>query len=249
MTFNIRYDEPRDSLDNWHQRKYDLVNMVKSKKLTVLGIQEGLHHQVQFLQSSLPHFKYIGCGRDDGMEKGEFSAILVDTQKVHVVQSSTFWLSESPHLVSKGWDAALPRICTFALLRHKKNGRKFWVFNTHFDHVGVLARENSAKLILTQIEKLNTEANPVILMGDFNAVTEEKSIKILQAGLSDVQQNRKPLGPKGTFNGFGKEDNARRIDYIFISKFNAIKSAHISAKRKNGHYLSDHLPVMASLRF
>jgi endonuclease/exonuclease/phosphatase family metal-dependent hydrolase len=148
MTFNIRYDNPRDSLDNWHNRKDNIVSLINFYGSQVVGIQEGLIHQVQFLDENLENFSYVGVGRDDGKEKGEFSAIFVDTMIFRVNKSETFWLSETPEKVSVGWDASMERICTWAELTCKSNNRKIIVYNTHFDHIGKEARLNSVKLIL-----------------------------------------------------------------------------------------------------
>ena len=246
MTLNIRYDEKRDSLDNWHLRKLEMVELIQTKKPDILGIQEGLFHQVQYLDSALVNYTYAGCGRDDGYQKGEFSAIYIDTTVFTIYQSGTFWLSDTPNKVSVGWDAALPRICSYAQISHKISKKSVWIFNTHFDHKGQSARLRSAELILKKVSEINPENQPYILMGDFNATPEEKPIQLLVAAHHKLPQ--KINGPQGTFNGFGKENNTRRIDFIFSSKVKILKYIHLDGKRKNGRYISDHLPVYASIR-
>ena len=246
MTLNIRYDEKRDSLDNWHLRKQEMVELINTKNPYILGIQEGLFHQVQYLDSALVNYTYVGCGRDDGYQKGEFSAIFIDTTVFRVTQSGTYWLSDTPNKVSIGWDAALPRICTYALISHKKSKKSIWIFNTHFDHKGQSARLMSTELILKKVSELNHENQPYILMGDLNATPKEKPIQLLVAVHHKLPKKIK--GHQGTFNGFGYENNTRRIDYIFSSKVDILKYMHLDAKRKNGRYISDHLPVYASIR-
>ena len=134
MTFNIRYDNPSDGADNWVHRKQDMLDFILKLKPSVFGIQEGLAHQVGYLDSGLSGYKYFGVGRDDGKEKGEYCAIFYHVDQHELIKSGTFWLSETPHQISVGWDAAMERICTYGMLEDKSNGQKFWVFNTHFDH-------------------------------------------------------------------------------------------------------------------
>jgi len=249
MTLNIRYDEKKDSLDNWHLRKQEMVTFFKKQKPVILGIQEGLYHQVSYIDSALMHYTYVGTGRDDGNKKGEYCALYVDTSQLQIVESGTFWLSDTPLEVSKGWDAALPRICTNALVRFKKHQQFCWVFNTHFDHVGALARTKSAELILKQVATLNNQQYPVILMGDLNASPSETPVKYLSDALYDIRNTDKFKGPDGTFNGFGKDNANRRIDYIFLSGFKALHAKHLDTTRKNGRYLSDHFAVLAKIKF
>jgi len=170
-----------------------------------------------------------------------------------VISSDTFWLSETPNKISVGWDASMERICTYALLKDKKTGNQFYVFNTHFDHVGDKARINSAKLIAKKIESINKDNNPVFVMGDFNLLPNSKPIQFLSKVFNDSKliSDHKPFGPQGTFNGFKFEKPVTdRIDYIFTSKENIIvhKFAIISDS-KDCKYPSDHLPVLINISF
>ena len=168
------------------------------------------------------------------------------------MQSGTFWLSPTPEVPSKGWDAALNRICTYALLQEKKSGKKFWAFNTHFDHVGDLARVNSAKLILEKIQKMNTQKLPVVLTGDFNLTADTEPLKVLAAAMSDTQLHSQTphYGPLGTFQNFDVTTPAKdRIDYIFTNNFDVLSNRTINDRRENLLYPSDHFPVMAELKF
>lgn len=250
MTFNIRYDNPGDGENAWGVRKDQLVNQVSFYEPDIMGIQEGLSHQVHYIDDNIDYLGYVGVGRDDGKEKGEFSAIFYNKNRFHVIESNTFWLSETPNKISVGWNASMERICTYALLENKETKEKFWAFNTHFDHRGKEARENSAKLILEQIDKLNTNNYPVILMGDFNATPESKTIQTVLQKLKDSKQISKTpnMGPEGTFNGFdilNKLEN--RIDFIFVSESVSVQKYAVLSNIINQKFTSDHLAVFVEI--
>lgn len=252
MTFNIRYDNPADSLNSWNHRKEAVVELIEQYSPGVFGIQEGLQHQVLYLQEKLSKYQFIGVGREDGKAKGEYAAIFYDKTKYHLLSSGTFWLSERPDTVSIGWDAALERICTYGLFKDKKSGKKFWFFNTHFDHMGELARQNSAKLILQKMEAFNEKNHPVILCGDFNASAGSEPIRILQEQLSEASEisEQKLYGPAGTYNEF-KADNSvtECIDFMFVKNLKVRSIAHIDDSRNNNRVISDHYPVLVELGF
>ena len=158
MTYNIRFDNPDDGDNRWDKRKEFLADQIRSQEPDVLGIQEGLLHQVAFLAESLPDYEYVGVGRDDGKKKGEF----YNSRKLRLTDSGTFWLSETPSKVSVGWDAALPRICTWARFLPAAGGKSLVVFNTHFDHKGAKARYESARLILRKIAEITGGDEPFV---------------------------------------------------------------------------------------
>lgn len=249
MTLNIRYDNPDDGLDNWNYRKDDMIGFISDRNPVIFGIQEGLGHQVEYLDLGLEDYSFFGVGRDDGKNQGEYCAIFYQPGKVRLLKSDTFWLSETPDDISVGWDAALPRICTYGLFQDQRSARKFWVFNTHFDHRGVSARERSASLLVEQIKSINTQPFPVVLMGDFNATVDEKPIETIKSFLMDcLEISEQPLrGPVGTINGFKHTDNSRQIDFIFSSGFKVATIEHVDARTKEGRHLSDHLPVIVNL--
>ena len=151
MTFNIRLSLESDKENSWVKRKDDALKLMNYYHPDVMGVQEAVPQQMTDIKTGLKNYDFVGVGRDDGADKGEYSAIFYDTEKLQVVQSGTFWLSETPEKPSKGWDAAYNRVCTYALFKTKKGGKKFWAFNVHFDHVGNVAREKSAQLILDKI--------------------------------------------------------------------------------------------------
>ena len=247
ISYNIRYHNDWDIQNSWSLRKNKICQLIEQYDPSIFGIQEGLLSQVSFIDSALIKYDYVGVGRDDGKTKGEFCAIYYDTTRFKIGENSTFWLSETPNVVSVGWDAALERICTYGLFKDKNSGKEFWVFNTHFDHLGVISRKRSSSLILKKINELNTRSLPVILMGDLNSLPASDPIKVLKNSLVDgLQISLENLeGPEGTFNGF---DMAlaieKRIDYIFTKNIKVLTYRHIDDRLENNRQISDHLPVM-----
>ena len=162
LSFNIRYPSPHDGEDIWDNRKDAVAKLIHYYAPDIFGVQEATWMQMEFLNENLKAYAYIGVGRDDGDKGGEFSAIFYKTAQWKVLKNGTFWLSETPGEVSKGWDAALPRVCTYGLFENQTTKNKVWVFNTHFDHMGNKAREKSAEVILSKIKELNTENLPLL---------------------------------------------------------------------------------------
>lgn len=253
LTYNIRYDNPDDGLNSWENRKAFLISQLNFYEPDIFGTQEVLVHQLTAISDGMPGYAHIGKGRDDGAEAGEYSAIFYNTRIVDMLQEGMFWLSETPETPSKGWDAAIKRVCTYGLFKIKGENRSFWVFNTHFDHIGEVARKESVSLILRKIREINKQGLPVILMGDLNLEPDHTAIQSLAAEMDDtrVLAGKKAFGPEGTYNGFQfQEPLTRRIDYIFTSvgDFELLKYAVLSDSR-DVRYPSDHLPVIARLEF
>lgn len=250
MTYNIKYDNVNDTVNNWNDRKESLVTLIQHYEASFIGLQEVLHQQLEYIDRSLTDFSYIGVGRDDGKEKGEYSPILFDTTQYKLLQNETFWLSETPNKISVGWDAALERICTYGLFKDNQTGKELYVFNTHFDHVGEAARVKSVELIIQKIQEINTENLPVVVTGDFNLEPESDPIQLMQSKLTDAQTaSKQPFyGPTGTFNGFDPDMILdRRIDYIFVEHLEVQRYLHIDDRMENNKHISDHLPVLAEL--
>lgn len=252
MSYNIRFATESDGENAWSRRKEYLASQVAFYEPGILGVQEALPEQLEFLDEELEDYKWFGEGRD-GKDKGEFSAIFYNTQKFEVVDMNTFWLSETPHRISRGWDAALNRICTYGLFREKSSGKEFYVFNTHFDHLGELARLKSAELIVEKIKNINHENLPVVLMGDFNLEPTSPALVPIFEFLNDSKAVATEVvyGPEGTFNGFKWEEPVtKRIDYVFTSAngLEVLKYAVLSDS-KDQKYPSDHFPVIAELQF
>ena len=252
MTFNIRYDNPGDGLDNWRFRSSHVAGMFADHSLSIAGLQEVLHHQLVELKRSLPAYAVVGVGRNDGKQAGEYAPILFRRDQFELGRQQTIWLSESPAKVgSKSWDSSLPRIATLAWLTEKQTGKRLLVVNTHFDHRGVVARRESAALIGRHVKAANTDKRPVIVMGDLNCLPKSDPYKALQqAGLDDAMLHTKQAhkGPQSTWNGFGKAvHKGRRIDFIFVSPKIHVHSHEIDARMFKGRFPSDHCPVIASL--
>jgi endonuclease/exonuclease/phosphatase family metal-dependent hydrolase len=253
MTYNIRFDNPDDGVHAWSHRKDTLLSFVRSQRLDILCIQEGLHGQVIFLKMGQPRFGVGGVGRDDGREKGEYSAIFYDTTRFACGKSGTFWLSPHPEIPARGWDAALPRIVTWLQLRDTLTNKTFFVFNTHFDHMGAQARENSARLIRNKIREIAGESN-VVLAGDFNSTESDPPYRILVSDsggrprLVDAAYHSQtpPEGPSSTFAGFEfkEPEPGNRIDCVFVSDGVKIITHRTMVARRTQGYLSDHLPVV-----
>lgn len=253
MTYNIRLDVASDGENAWPNRKEYWASQIQFYEPDIFGIQEALPHQVTDIETLLPGYNCIGIGRD-GEGKGESSNIFYKKDRFKVVEQNTFWLSETPDKISKGWDAALNRVCTYALFKDSKTRQNFWVFNTHLDHVGEIARTNSIKLILSKIKEQNTKNYPVFFMGDFNSEPNEQRIIDLKKEMDDslAISKEKPFGPSGTFNAFRhNEAVTKRIDYIFLSKGNPfkVKKYAVLSDSKDLKYPSDHLPVFIELEF
>jgi endonuclease/exonuclease/phosphatase family metal-dependent hydrolase len=253
MTFNIRLNTPQDSLNAWPRRADKASSQILFHEVHILGVQEALHNQMEDLDRALTKYKHVGGGRDDGKEKGEYSAIFFDTTRLQMLQTQTFWLSQTPHVAgSKGWDAAITRIVTWAKFRDKKTKKEFYVFNTHFDHIGQVARAESAKLLLRSANQI-AGSIPYIVTGDFNANPEQEPIKILMNSkdpihLTDTKEISASLhyGPLGTFNGFhSKEISDLPIDHIFIKNAITVLQHATLSQTWDGRFSSDHFPVFA----
>jgi len=249
MSYNIRLDVAADGENRWDVRKDKVAGLMNYHEADFIGGQEVQHHQLQYLLGQLTSYTYIGVGRDDGKEAGEYSCIFYKKDKYTVTKQSTFWLSPTPDSVSIGWDAAYKRVCTYGLFRNKKTSQLFWVFNTHFDHIGKTARLESAKLIIKKIQELNTGHFPVILMGDFNSRPDEPPAQYISSMMQNSRAVSKLVyGPADTWNAFKfnvKPDGC--IDYIFISKDERIKVTKFATitDSYDMKYPSDHLPVLA----
>jgi len=252
MSYNIRLDVASDGQNAWPVRKDFFASQIQFYEPDIMGVQEAMPNQVLDLEQMLPHYNQVGIGRE-GEGKGESSNIFYKKEKLKIITTNTFWLSETPDAISKGWDAACHRVCTFALFQDITSKRKFWIFNTHLDHIGEQARANGIKLILSKIEQYNTDQYPVVFMGDFNLEPNDKSIVALKMQMNDASDIslQKPFGPNGTFNNFEFDKPvSKRIDYIFISKEAKleVKKYAVLSDSKDLRYPSDHFPVYVEIK-
>ena len=252
MTYNIRLSLESDKENSWNNRKQETMALMSYYHPDYFGVQEAIPQQMIDIKTNLKDYDFVGVGRDDGKNQGEYSAIFYDKSKLDVLKSGTFWLSETPEKPSKGWDAAYNRVCTYAFFKIKKTGKQFLAMNLHFDHVGDVARVNSAKLILEKIKKLNPKNLPLTLTGDFNLTDDSEPIKIISKSLDNVFYHSKKThyGPKGTFTGFDINTIPQdRIDYIFVKRFEVLSNRTINDRRENLLHPSDHFPILAEINF
>jgi endonuclease/exonuclease/phosphatase family metal-dependent hydrolase len=252
MTYNIRLDVASDGLNAWPNRKDFLSSQIQFYEPDILGIQEAMPHQVVDLEQLLTQYSQVGIGRE-GLGKGESSNIFYKKDKLQVLETNTFWLSETPDEISRGWDAACNRVCTFALFQEISSNKKWFVFNTHLDHMGEEARTKGIDLIFDKIVQYNKHNYPLILMGDFNLEPQDNRILAIKKKMDDASEisTAKPFGPVGTFNNF--EFNTpvtKRIDYIFISKKSKleVKKYAVLSDSKDLKYPSDHFPVYVEFK-
>jgi endonuclease/exonuclease/phosphatase family metal-dependent hydrolase len=257
MSYNIRYDNPDDGINRWTNRSDRAASLIQFNKAEIIGLQEALHRQITWLDNSLEGYDWVGVGRTDGKLEGEFSPILYDAQRFELLQNGTFWLSPTPEKPSKGWDAALPRICTWVRLKERTSGKEFLVFNTHFDHRGEQAREESAKVIMQKIDEISGQETPVLLTGDFNTQPNSAPYNVITQTLADAFEHTSVphSGPTATYldegGGFSvaSGEGGRRIDYIFTNKNVTVLRHGILSTFRDGRFPSDHLPVVADVTF
>lgn len=256
MTFNVRYDNPDDNMNNWRFRKDRVINAIRFYDADILGTQEVLFSQLKDIKSRLPEYEVFGVGREDGIQKGEFSPIFYKKGRFELQKSGNFWLSETPDIAgSKGWDGACERIATWVILKDKTLGKKFFILNTHLDHIGVEARREGVRLIL---DKIATYAGklPVIVTGDFNSnplsdVYRNITDKKCKDSLIDARKISKLVyGPEWSFHDFGKVPYSERtlIDYIFVKNVLEVTKYGVLAESENEEYLSDHTPVFVTIQ-
>lgn len=252
MSYNIRYDFTTSNASPWNERHSAIASQIKRCEVDIIGMQEVLVHQRDQLLVDLPAYASIGVGRDDGINAGEFAPIFYRKAQFQLLNSATFWLSPTPELPSKGWDAALNRICTYGQLVDIQSKDTFWVFNVHFDHVGEIARMKSSELILQKIETLTKDSHQaVIFCGDLNLNDDHSTIAFLQSKLKDALVVAKHVNTNmnRTFNNFDlKTPASKRIDYIFTNEKVCVHSFETIVEQFGVSYPSDHFPILAKLK-
>lgn len=277
-SYNIRVANNGDPKhkDGWEDRRDILCDLIRFENWDAFGAQEVTYPQLQDMLERLPDYSYVGVGRDDGVTGGEFSPVFYNTRRFEVIKSGTFWLSETPETVSLGWDAACRRVCSYALLKDRKTKQQFWFFNTHMDHIGVVARREGAKLILAKIHELTGDRSNIVVTGDFNVDQDsEAHATILSSGRLkdsyDLAQTR--FAPGCTFNNWDVLTfSDRRIDHIFVSDGTSVSRYGIltyhywegtklgdtdlqsaptglAAEQRPAHMPSDHYPINAWINF
>lgn len=250
MSYNIRLNVASDGVNAWPNRKDNVKALVKFYDTDILCVQEALPEQFDAILENT-EFDVVGAGRDDGKRKGEFAAIYFNKNRFTKKDGGIFWLSTTPNVPSKGWDAALNRVCSWVRLYDKNNKKEFLVFNTHYDHVGVQARIESARLIKQKIQEIAPKL-PVVFTGDLNVTPETEAIATIKSFLMDSKEVslEKPYGPNGTFNAFNFNSALKdRIDYVFVNEGFKVQKYGVLSDSKDQRYYSDHLPVFVKLLF
>ncbi|HEU4852877.1 MAG TPA: endonuclease/exonuclease/phosphatase family protein [Telluria sp.] len=245
-TYNVRLDTAQDGVNAWPHRKAQVMELVRYHEFDVFATQEALPGQVDEL-AGMQEYAYVGAGRDDGKRAGEHAAIFFRRARFELLRNGDFWLSETPDRPSMGWDArCCKRIVSWAELRDRESGIRFFFFSAHFDHEGEVARRESAKLLLAKVRAIAGDA-PVVCAGDFNSTPDTGQMATMRAGLRDAYlvSVTPPYGPTGTFNGFKIDAPLTdRIDYIFVSPHVKILRYAALTDSRYGRYPSDHLPVL-----
>ena len=251
ISYNVRYSgaADKDQENHWEYRKQASINMVNEEQPTIMGVQEALANQLNYLANNLPDYAYYGVGRDDGKEKGEFMAIFYKKDEVELLDKGTFWLSETPDTPSKGWDGQCFRTCTWAIFKHKATGKQFASFNTHLDHKGKQAQELGLKTIVNKIGQLVPNDMPVFLSGDFNTRTDNPIYAPLKAIMTDSRALAPETDLRGTYNGWKERKDTVAVDHIFVSGVKVKKFQVLRDKNYGAKYVSDHYPVLTIAEF
>jgi len=248
MSYNIRYDNPKDYENWWEFRKEEVVDLLNYYHPDFIGLQEAMPNQTSFIAKRLTSYNYIGHGRDGLNTNSEGVPLFYNKEKFKLLGNELFWLSDTPKKISKGWDAALNRIVVYGVFENKTTGETWHILNCHFDHKGKVARNKSAALLMEFIKEKGIAKEQLILMGDLNSLPTEEPIRIIKQQMTDSFSYDTTYGPIGTFSGFDSDKIlTERIDYIFTKNIKVGSYRHIDDKRKNNLYPSDHLPILLKI--
>lgn len=260
-SYNIRYQNADDNKKGnaWRDRCQPLCDQIRWEHPDIFGAQEVLHPQLLDIESALPEYKWIGVGRDDGHQAGEYAAIFYDPARLQLIRDGHFWLNETPERPALGWDAACIRICTWGHFRDITSNREFYFLNLHMDHVGHRARAESARLVISRINELTGNGNtPAILTGDFNVPQTDSLYSIFTSALKDCYTvARHRFAENGTWNSYRIGTyTTERIDHIFVTPSVQVKNYAVLTDTRwqreandtvTHRLLSDHYPVFARI--
>lgn len=267
ISYNIRLGVAKDGDNSWAYRRPATIAMLQEQMPDVFGVQEAYPFQLEYIHKYMPMYEYVGVGREDGVHGGEHMAVFYNTEKVELLDWGTYWLSETPDVAgSMGWDAHCPRTATWTKCRHKATGRSFFFVDTHLDHRGVVARKKGLALIVNEIAKMNPENAPMVLVGDFNIRPDSDNLVELNKVMKSARNVARKTVADGSFNGWGEyaksagapswqgeapaKGVAPIIDYIYISGFASCLEFKVLNETYVGvPYISDHYPIMTTLKF
>lgn len=249
ITYNIRMNTSGDGVNAWPLRKDKVAGLLKFHKADIFNVQEALPEQMDDLTASFPEFDHVGVGRDDGKRAGEHMAVFYRKSRFEKLTDGMFWLNEATDKPGFGWDAVCNRTVTWIKLKDRITKKTFYVFDTHFDHRGVKARDESSKLILRKIKEINAEGLPLILTGDLNLTKESNPVQLILKELADARDKSltPPYLPNGTSGGFEVKVMNRTIDFIFINEKVKVLRFGVLSDSFGVYYPSDHLPVLAEV--
>jgi endonuclease/exonuclease/phosphatase family metal-dependent hydrolase len=249
MSFNIRYGTANDGDNHWLKRREQVFALLREQQADVVGLQEALHGQIDEILGAVPGYAYVGVGRGDGRQAGEYAAILYRAARLQVRRSDTFWFSDTPGVVkSTSWGNQIERICTWAYFEDRE-GPAFYAFNVHLDHQSQPSRERSVALLLARIRERDPGA-PVVVTGDFNAGEGNPAAVAMRASFRDSFRVLQPDATEvGTFNGFKiGQTSGEKIDFVFVEPGTEVLEAAIVRTSRDGRCPSDHFPVTARVR-
>ncbi len=247
MSYNIRLGSAQDGTNSWALRYSATEEMLKDQKPDVFGVQEALDYQIRYIED-MCGYESVGVGRENGKAEGEHMSIFWNKKTLKMLKWGTFWLSETPQKPSMGWDAACFRTATWALMKDKRTGEKFYFVNTHLDHKGAEAQKNGLNLIMDKIAGINTEGLPMVLTGDFNMEPSNPNLAELDARMQSARKIAAQTDSHATYNGWGKASKV--IDYIYVSGFSSCPEFRtVTDRYADRKFISDHFPVTATLIF
>lgn len=250
MSYNIRLGIGKDGTNSWEFRYPATALMIEDQQPDVFGVQEAHDFQILFIKENLRNYDCVGVGREDGKSEGEHMSIFWNKKKISLIKSGTFWLSETPAKPSIGWDARCKRTATWALMKDKRTGKKFYFVNTHLDHRGALAQKNGLALIVSRIDEINPQGYPMVLTGDFNVKPNNPVLTDLDKIMQSSRKVAKKTDNHQTFNGWGKAKSDAVIDYIYVSGFSdCIEYQTVTKPYAERKFISDHYPIFTTLKF
>ena len=250
ISYNVLVSN-NDDINNWGQRKHASLNMINEEKPTIFGLQEATLHQMKYFADNLPQYGWVGVGREDGISAGEHMAIFYLKEEIELLDSGTFWLSETPDEPSMGWDAACKRTCTWSKLKMKKTGVEFAYLNTHLDHVGKEAQRNGLALMVERCAQIVPKGMTAFVTADFNTTTDDTIFEPLKADMLDARETAPDTDHRATYNGLNAENinnPALVIDHIFYRGAEA-HTFKVLDKYYGAPFISDHYPVVMTATF
>lgn len=250
MSYNIRLGVGKDGSNAWEFRAPATIEMITVQKPDVFGVQEAYDFQIDYISQNCKDYGVVGVGREDGVEKGEHMSVFWNKKRVKLIKWGTFWLSETPEVPSKGWDADCKRTATWALMYDRQTGKKFYFVNTHLDHIGAEAQKNGLRLIVDRIDSINLEGYPAVLTGDFNITPDHSALLELESKMECTRTIATITDDINTYNAWSDKRTHLIIDYIYVSGFKScLEYKTVTDRYADRPFVSDHYPITSRLVF